>query len=257
MRTQIVVPCYNEAERFQKSAFDDFLATHDDVGLVLVNDGSSDGTLAVLRAVEGRWPGRVRVLDLQPNRGKAEAVRAGVVSAVATATYVGYFDADLATPLGAIPEFVAILDDNPEIDIVMGARVALLGREIARSMRRHYLGRVFATAASVVLALPVYDTQCGAKLFRVEGVDVRELFGRPFGSRWIFDVEVIARYLAASGTPEGLYELPLKKWADVGDSRVKGGDFFRAGGEIVGIFLEYRLPTLTREWRTKFRRTRP
>ena len=188
MYVQIVVPCFNEVSRFPSTAFDEFLTRRDDTGFVLVNDGSSDDTLQVLRDLERRWPGRVEVVDQQPNRGKAEAVRIGMLRAMdGQSAYVGYFDADLATPLEAIPDFVDVLERDARIDLVLGARVALLGRNIARNAVRHYLGRVFATAASVVLGLPVYDTQCGAKLLR-STASLRTLFDRPFGSRWIFDV---------------------------------------------------------------------
>ncbi len=242
MRTRIVVPCYNEARRLDVPAFEAFLSSSRDVGLVLVNDGSTDDTLEVLRQVASRWPDRAHVIDQQPNAGKAEAVRTGMRYAFASgATYSGYFDADLATPLDAIDEFIVTLDRHSGIDIVIGSRLLLLGRAIKRSAKRHYLGRVFATAASVVLDLPVYDTQCGAKLFRSTEA-VREVFDRPFGSRWIFDVEIFARYLNGRGSRDALYELPLLRWMDVGDSRVKGIDFIRAIAEMAGIYRTYRLP---------------
>jgi putative flippase GtrA len=242
MRTRVVVPCYNEANRLDVSAFDKFLAAKDDVGFVLVNDGSSDGTLAVLQGLAARWPARVEVIDQQPNAGKAEAVRVGMLSAFASgAQYAGYFDADLATPLEAIADFVGALDRNPGIDVMIGARLLLLGRHIARKAKRHYLGRVFATAASVVLDLPVYDTQCGAKLFRTKPA-TRELFDAPFGSRWIFDVEILARYLTGGGRREALYELPLNRWTDVGESKVQSADFVRAIAEMASIYRTYGLP---------------
>jgi putative flippase GtrA len=241
VQTLLVVPCYNEVGRFQASAFDEYLAAGADVGFVLVNDGSTDNTLDALRDVERRWSARVQVLDLQPNQGKGEAVRLGMLRAMQTAKYVGYFDADLATPLDAIAEFVDVLEQHSNIDIVLGARVALLGRQIHRHARRHYLGRVFATAASLVLALPVYDTQCGAKLFRVRNPMLQQLLDRPFGSRWIFDVELLARYLTTSGARDGLYELPLQRWTDVGESHVKPRDFLRAGGEMAAIYRNYGL----------------
>jgi putative flippase GtrA len=242
VQTQIVVPCYNEGRRLDVPAFEAFLGSSRDVGLIMVNDGSEDDTLRVLEGLASRWPDRVHVIDQQPNAGKAEAVRNGMLHAFETgAAYSGYFDADLATPLDAVREFVARLDQHPEIDIVIGARLMLLGRKIDRSAKRHYLGRVFATAASIVLDLPVYDTQCGAKLFRATE-PVRELFGRPFGSRWIFDVEIFARYLAGRGRREALYELPLQQWADIGESRVKGIDFVRAIAEMASIYRTYGLP---------------
>jgi dolichyl-phosphate beta-glucosyltransferase len=82
--------------------------------------------------------------------------------------------------------------------------------------QRHYLGRLFATVASQVLHLPVYDTQCGAKLFRVTD-DARAIFAQPFSVNWTFDVEIIARVQALrpeAKRPSGsnvIYELPLNE----------------------------------------------
>ncbi|WP_437733317.1 glycosyltransferase [Sorangium sp. So ce1335] len=237
----IVVPCFNEAHRLDVAAFGAYLRAHPGVEFIFVNDGSTDGTLGVLASIESAYPSQVEVVDLHPNQGKAQAVRAGMQRALSReALYVGYFDADLATPLDAIGELMEVLDTAPKIDIAVGARVALLGRQITRRATRHYAGRVFATAASLVLGVPVYDTQCGAKLFRANAM-TNELFRRPFRSRWIFDVEIFARHLAASRRKDGIYELPLRRWTDVGESRVKLTDFVRAIGEMAMIAQEYRL----------------
>jgi glycosyltransferase involved in cell wall biosynthesis len=226
----LVVPCYNEAVRLPVDRLRAFLADDKSVGLVLVDDGSSDATRARLDAVAEGFEERVQVLALPSNQGKAEAVRQGVLLALeGGAEQVGYWDADLATPLEELERLGAVLDEQPDVAMVLGARVNLLGRHIERSPLRHYLGRVFATAAAVTLGLPVYDTQCGAKLFRATP-ELAELFAEPFETRWLFDVEILARFLrqrrrAAQTAHGAIVEYPLREWRDVGGSKLRVLDF--------------------------------
>ncbi len=241
----LVVPCYNEAKRFHADSFSHFLRDQERVAFLFVNDGSSDGTLLRLQGFCAEHPGRASVLDLQPNGGKGEAVRRGLLQALAIApeAYTGFWDADLATPLDALPEFLHVLEHEPEIDLVFGARIRLLGRHVSRNPMRHYLGRVFATAVSLSLGLAIYDTQCGAKIFRPVPLLHRAL-AEPFESRWIFDVEVLARCLAAwklqGVRPEDkVYELPLQTWVDVAGSKLKPRDFLRSFTDLLKIRQEY------------------
>jgi glycosyltransferase involved in cell wall biosynthesis len=213
---------------------------------VFVDDGSTDDTPLVLERLRQKHPQKVCTLRLSTNVGKAEAVRRGMRAALRRRpTAVGYWDADLATPLDAIPGFVDLLHGRPELDLVMGSRVALLGRDIRRSAVRHFTGRVFATAASLVLGLPVYDTQCGAKLFRVSP-SFQEIISQPFRARWIFDVEILAR-LVFDAEPansdiarQTIYEYPLERWHDVQGSRLTLLDFVGAGIDLAAIYWRYR-----------------
>jgi glycosyltransferase involved in cell wall biosynthesis len=244
--TAIVVPCFNEAERLQGDSFVQFSAQHPDVRFVFVDDGSHDATREVLGALCDRLGPAGEVLALEHNGGKAEAVRAGMLRAFeGGCAQAGYWDADLATPLSEIPRFVHTLATHPERLVVFGARVQLLGRAIERRPARHYLGRIFATATSMLLRLAVYDTQCGAKLFRAEP-RTRALFEQPFVVNWTFDVELIARLIAgerdrgASGDVSGLiYELPLDEWRDVAGSKVRPSDFLRGMLELWRIRARY------------------
>ncbi len=164
--TTIIIPCYNEAARLDLPAIIRYATSHDH-RLLLVNDGSTDATRDVLEDLVEAVPDRLQTLHLPQNMGKAEAVRQGMLAAwQSRPRFVGYWDADLATPLEAIDSFVRHLDAHGEVDILLGSRVCLLGKQIERRWTRHVLGRVFATAAAVTLRLPVYDTQCGAKLLR-------------------------------------------------------------------------------------------
>ncbi len=243
----VVVPCYNEARRLRTEAFAAFLQSPLSAGvqLLFVNDGSRDATLSVLQALRSRFPDRIRVLDKQPNAGKAEAVRHGMLHALALpgCRITGFWDADLATPLAQIPDLAAVLENHSTLTMVFGARVRLLGRHIERLPLRHYLGRCFATVASTLLRLPIYDTQCGAKLFRVTP-ELAQVLAEPFSSRWIFDVELLARFMALHrGDPAAvrgrIYEYPLPEWTDVAGSKVGSGDFLKAFGELFHIYRRY------------------
>src|SRR5687768_11257284 len=91
----VVVPCYNEAQRLDTRAFSQLRVSGHWVEFLFVNDGSSDDTLDVLERLRCASPDTIRVHDLQPNRGKAEAVRTGLLEALSTdADFVGFWDAD-------------------------------------------------------------------------------------------------------------------------------------------------------------------
>ncbi len=236
----IVIPCYNEAERLPVDELRAYLRAHPSVAFVFVNDGSSDDTAAVLAALATEAPEQASVLSLEKNQGKAEAVRQGILAALEKSPqFVGYWDADLATPLAEIDRFRSILLARPQLSLAMGSRVRLLGRRIERSAARHYLGRIFATCASLALAMPVYDTQCGAKVFRV-GPETREMFAAPFRSRWIFDVEMLARLRSAcagAALDERICEVPLESWRDVRGSKLRPWHAISAAWQLLGIWI--------------------
>jgi glycosyltransferase involved in cell wall biosynthesis len=235
-RVTLVIPCYNEEKRLDTAAFREFRLPDQQLEFLFVNDGSTDNTLQVLQALPGR------VLNLERNSGKAEAVRRGFLKALeSNPDLVGFWDADLATPLRELAGLLDILSNRPEIEMVFGARVRLLGREISRNPSRHYIGRAGATLISSSLGLAVYDTQCGAKLFRASDT-LRDVFSTPFLSRWIFDVEIIARFVQRWGrdrVARALYEYPVMEWHDVKGSKVKSRDFVRALGDLWKIRRAY------------------
>jgi len=243
-RLTVVVPCYNEAPRLPVDAFASFALPGRELRFLFVDDGSTDATPEVLANLCARDPERLSWFSLPENRGKAEAVRTGVLAALDRGCdYVGYWDADLATPLSELARFCEVLDAEPHVDAVFGARIALLGRRIDRHLYRHAYGRVFATLVCRMLALDVYDTQCGAKLFRASPALAAD-FAAPFLGRWVFDVELLARFIARY-EPLGLdvadkvHELPLTRWRDVAGSKVHLGDALTAASDLGRIGRRY------------------
>jgi glycosyltransferase involved in cell wall biosynthesis len=246
-RITLVIPCYNEEKRLDVAALRTARLPGHVLELVLVDDGSRDGTRALLETLARDRP-ETRVLSLEHNSGKAEAVRRGVLDALGRTSdgapeAVGFWDADLATPLDELPAFVQVLMQRRDVDIVIGSRVKLMGRVIERRTWRHYSGRLFATAASLTLDLPVYDTQCGSKLFRATPLLAR-VFEKPFLARWVFDVEILARFMAwdprgRAHVEQSLVELPLQKWIDVEGSKLRARDFARSAADLARIRLAY------------------
>jgi len=240
-KLSLVIPAFNEAHRLDSEAFKQFVRGSTDVNLLFVDDGSTDATLAHLTELAEACPGRISVSHRSENAGKAEAVRHGLLLAAGDeASFVGFADADLATPLEEVLALLAVLEARPDAWVALGSRVRLLGRQIERSAVRHYLGRVFATLASMALRLPVYDTQCGMKLFR-NTPEVRSILEEPFMSRWIFDVELLARLASHAGpTGEGRFrEVPLERWRDRSGSRLRWRDFGVAPLELLAIRRRY------------------
>ncbi len=244
----VVVPCFNEERRFDERAFLD-LAESGEVRLLFVNDGSTDGTGPLLDRL-GQKAEAIDVLELPRNQGKAEAVRQGLRQAIGGgAVIVGYFDADLATPGAELLRMVGTLESRTELKAVFGSRVARLGSHIERSPIRHYTGRVFATIASMALGVAVYDTQCGAKVFRVDE-NLIAAVDRPFRSQWSFDVLLCQRLL--DGTPgrpgwpiASFLEMPLEAWSDVYGSKVRLAGSVRALWDVIVMGVARR----PRRWR--------
>jgi dolichyl-phosphate beta-glucosyltransferase len=234
----LIVPCYNEERRLRRDTFLEFLRTRPHASLCLVDDGSSDGTLNTLEALSVEGGGRILVQKLTKNSGKAEAVRQGVLYAASLErfSFLGYWDADLSTPLSQVDLLLAALEADPKRMFALGSRVKRLGSDIDRRAMRHYLGRVFSTMASQLFDLPVYDSQCGAKLFRSEVA--RPLFSDPFVTKWLFDVELLVRLRRRLGQKEFLnasIEVPLTAWKEMGGSKLRLSHMLRVPIDLLRI----------------------
>jgi dolichyl-phosphate beta-glucosyltransferase len=224
----IVVPAYNEAARLPPTLqrLRDWLVTsRSSHEIVVVDDGSTDGTAEAARAAGGD---RLVLLRHAPNRGKGYAVRRGMLAATGARRLMT--DADMSTPIEELPRLMAELDRGADVAIgsraVPGARI-----EIRQPAYREAMGRVFNRLVQVLLLPGLHDTQCGFKLFSALAAEAA--FGRTRLDGFSFDVEAL--YVARR---RGLRiaEVPVV-WRNDAASRVSLG----GGGAAFADLLRIRL----------------
>jgi glycosyltransferase involved in cell wall biosynthesis len=213
----IVLPCLDEAERLPatlRAYLAHYPAGRAEVELLVVDDGSTDGTAAVADRVAGTDQ-RVRVLRTASNHGKGYAVRAGIRAA--QGELVVFTDADGSYGPEQVDLVVAALAGAP---VAIGAR---LGSQAGagRPLRR-LASRVFNRAMRLLLGLPFHDTQCGLKGFRQEAAAA--VFGRARVDGFAFDAEMLllARHLGLR-----VVEVPVRAQERLGSRVHLTGDALR------------------------------
>lgn len=232
----LAVPCYNERARLEVGWFE-VAAREYDLRILFVDDGSLDGTSELIeREISGKP--YLGLLRLPANRGKAAAVRSGLLAVAEKwpeAEWLGFWDADLSNPLREIVRMLRFHElEGGGYDAVWASRVMRAGSTVHRKFKRHLFGRLFATVCGSVLGVRAYDTQCGAKLFRRSVVP--RIFSENFISRWIFDVEIYCRL-----GHDRILEYPVKEWLDVPGSKVRiWAEFGRIARDILAISRKYR-----------------
>ena len=242
MKICLIVPCYNESNRINHTEYINYLNNHNNVFIIFVDDGSQDLTHKILLKIVEVHTDKSKLMKLSRNCGKAEAVRSGMLEAAKMQKfdYIGFWYADLATPLVEIDKFELYICENPPVNIFIGSRIKRLGSQIIRKKTRHFLGRIFTTIIGYMTALPVYDTQCDSKIFKES--EVVALFKNPFISEWFFDVELIFRFKKKykQDVLNRIIEIPLQKWEDKNKSKLSIMDFLRAPIELLKIGIAYK-----------------
>ena len=170
----VVVPAYNESARLPGtlSVIKPYLsALRVSWELILVNDGSQDSTMEVIRAEQGHDPGHLRGIDLQPNGGKGRAVAAGVAASQGALVLIS--DADFSTPIDELPKLRAAIEGGS--DVAIGSRGKRDSQvEISQPIHRVLMGKIFNLIVQAVVLPGFWDTQCGFKLWK--GGVAREVF---------------------------------------------------------------------------------
>lgn len=242
-RTSIIIPCYNEANRLHLEVFLNFARKNPKISFIFVDDGSQDLTISLLCGAMAALPKQVDVLTMARNAGKAEAVRHGLKFAAERGDkYIAFLDADLATPLNAINDFISVADRLDNIDVVFGSRAGGLGRRVYRDLHRKMISLVCASMGRMATGLALKDTQCGAKLFR-NNKHLINCLDAPFTAGWLFDVELFLRISNPNRRErKNFFEYPVLEWTEVPGSNIKFSDVIKGGLKMTSlIFSQWKI----------------
>ena len=238
----LVIPLHDEEQRMDRDWIL-AIARRGLVDVLLVDDGSTDGTLAACRAIADEDP-RISVLGLPVNQGKANALLAGFRHAEREGyPVVGMADADMSVSIEDLMRGYELLQERADAQVVSGARVRLAGYGVIRPPLRQWTGRIVATAVTMVARMPMYDPQSPCKWFRVDRAFARAV-ARPCSSRWFGEAELLARLSDTHARSGGLVvvEYPLTSWHDAEGGHLSPRKFPSIVQDFIGLASASRQP---------------
>ena len=208
----IIIPAYNEEQRLPASLqkIVDYLPLQDyEAEVLIVDDGSQDGTVELAKSYRDKWP--VRVLENERNRGKGFTTRRGMLEA--RGEWRLFSDADLSTPIDELEKFWPLTEQGYEV--LIGSRALPDSEvEVHQAWYREKMGRTFNMILQMISIRGIKDTQCGFKMFSAKAA--REIYSEMTIDGFAFDVEALLR---AQRKDYKIAEIPVR-WINSEDSRV-------------------------------------
>ena len=212
-KISVIIPAFNEEHRLPgtlESVYEYLNAKKADFEIVVVDDGSDDGTAEFVRSYSSNHP-QVRVISYTQNRGKGYAVRIGMLDS--DGDYVIYNDADGSSPIEEIDKLIASIDSGN--DIAFGSRAKPdEKRKVEALAYRKYIGNTFNLIVQTLLLKGIHDTQCGFKMFTRKAA--QDIFSVARMDGFAFDVEIL--YIGRLRKYK-MEEVPIN-WSNVDGSKV-------------------------------------
>jgi glycosyltransferase involved in cell wall biosynthesis len=224
-KSLLLIPAFNESTRlpgFLNQLIKENEVITFDIDICILDDGSREfeyekmyETFLSLKDTFSLYETKLLYQRFPNNIGKGAVLRRSMEDNLAKYEYIGFLDADGST---AFSEWLRLLEEiknDINLGAVIGSRFKGLGYEVQRTFKRFISGRIFATLLSNLFDISVYDSQCGAKIFRVSELN-RKILNFCDNDRWLFDTQLVL-LLYGSGTM--VKEVPVN-WCDMAGSKI-------------------------------------
>lgn len=247
----MIVPCYNEAKRFDLNYWDYIVGATKNIRWIFVDDGSSDHTSKLLSTI----PGGVKVKRLSNNHGKAEALRWGFQDAMLhESEVIGFIDADRSFDRDEVVQICKRFkqktewaSSNQNYMAVFMSRSSLVNEvETFYGAFRKWLGTLISKIYSAIWSELPHDTQCGFKFF-ISDNTLSLAMSTPFANSWFFEIETMMRVRNVLDNPLVIKVIPLRYWIQVEGSSTDKSNTLNSAWQIVSTFfrlISFRVKTL-------------
>jgi dolichyl-phosphate beta-glucosyltransferase len=209
----LIIPCYKESNRLP--TFLESLSTelnHLPIEILIVDDGSPEEEFKKLSdSITKYLSNKIKLIRSIPNLGKGGAIEIGINSS--RTELIGFVDADGAIPYYEIINLYNIMIHSDK-DMVISSRIKMLGKTVKRNLHRHISGRVFMTIYNFFFSIPVYDTQCGLKIFKRSKYEL--IKNNILDKRWTWDTQLITLFYLNNFK---IQEVAID-WEDIDGSKV-------------------------------------
>jgi dolichyl-phosphate beta-glucosyltransferase len=230
----MLIPCFNEGARLNLKFWQQ-IADEINCEWMFIDDGSTDDTLKKIESITG-----IRVLSLDKNAGKAEAIRKGIRYVLDHPEFIdyniGYIDSDDAFLIEDIKKVLEKFNSFEDgFDAIWVSRVALAGRKISRNTKRHLISRIIVTLLGFVYKEMPYDPQAGFKIFKARNFS-NVIIDKKFKTRWFIDLEILTRMESLKKRKLNIWEEPVSSWRDIPGSKINGLETLRVLFELWRVF---------------------
>ncbi|XDD45919.1 glycosyltransferase [Leptospira sp. WS39.C2] len=229
----IVIPCYRESKRLPTylNSLVEMFQGNPNVNFIIIDDGSPHKEFSKLKQkIQNILSNpQFTLFHYEKNIGKGHAIQYGLEKT--EGNYLGFIDADGATPAYEVKRMWDHINIHNEIDLIVGSRIPMHGKTVKKSFHRHIANRIFSFYFHKIFEIQIYDPQCGCKIFKRSSYD--KIKGKITDLRWLWDTQLLILFHRNHQT---IVEFPID-WNEIPNSKFS---FFKDSFSVLLSIWKYR-----------------